>query len=238
MSLRADQLAFAAHLRDPDAHAAPAGIEPRRVAVYRDLLFKNVLGFMRSGFPVIRKTLGDDAFTALVRAWFATHRARTPIFPRMPGELVAWLDAAPPAARLAPPWLAELAHYEWIELAVQLDAAEVDVAGVNPMGDLRAGVPVLSLLARVLAYDWPVHRIGPDHQPTTPTATTLLVYRDRDDRVRFMETNEMTHALLLLLRDNESATGDVLFDGLAARDAAFSMLESLCGRGVIAGARA
>lgn len=237
MSLRDDQFAFAAHLRDPKGKAAPPGIEPRRLAVYRDLLFKNVLGFMQNGFPVIRKTLGDDAFTALVRAWFAAHRAKTPIFPRMPGELVAWLATAPPATASAPPWLAQLADYEWVELELQLDPAEVDVAGVDADGDLRDGVPVLSPLARVLAYDWPVHRIGPGHAPEAPVSTTLLVYRDREDRVRFVETNEMTHALLALLRDNDSATGEALLGSLAARDAAFATLESLRERGVISGAR-
>ncbi|MEX0900408.1 MAG: putative DNA-binding domain-containing protein [Gammaproteobacteria bacterium] len=237
MSLRADQLEFAAHLRDPDGHPAPPGLEPRRVAVYRGLLFKNVLSFMQNGFPVIRKTLGDDAFATLVRTWFAQHRATTPIFPRMPGELIAWLADTPRAAAGAPPWLTELAHYEWIELELQLDPAEIDVDGVDADGDLRMGVPVLSPLARVLAYDWPVHRIGPDYRPETPEPTTLLVYRDRSDGVRFMETNAMTHALLALLRDNETATGETLLRGLAVRDAALSLLESLRERDIIAGAR-
>lgn len=248
MSLRAQQLAFAAHLRDPAGQPPPTGVDERRLAVYRELFFNNVLGFMRNGFPVIRRVLGDDALAALVRAWFAGHRAREPVFPRLPGEFVAWLAGAPAAAADAPPWLAELAHYEWVELELQLDPAEVDAPGVDRRGGLIRRVPALSPLVRVLSYRWPVHRIGPDFRPPAPDPVTLLVYRDRDDDVHFVQTNRVTHELLLLLRDNRHDTGARLLAQLAGRlqhadpaalgRAGRKVLRTLRDRGVIAGARA
>ena len=216
MTLRARQLAFAAHLRAPSLHPAPPALDDRRLRVYRDLFFKNVFAFMRTGFPVIRRTLGDDALAALVRAWYAEHRARTPVFPRLPGEFVAWLTTRPAAADDAPPWLRELAHYEWVELELQLDPAEVDQADADPAGDPLHGVPVLSPVARILAYDWPVHRIGPDWRPAQPDRTLLLVYRGRDDEVRFMALNAATHALLERVRHNRASDGATLLAGLHA----------------------
>ena len=69
--LRAQQFALSRHLRDPDAVPAPEGIEPRRVAIYRDLLYNNLQGLLAGNFPVIRRTLDDDAWHALVRAFSA-----------------------------------------------------------------------------------------------------------------------------------------------------------------------
>ncbi len=60
---------------------------------------------------------------------------------------------------------------------------------------------IISPLAWPLSYRYPVHRIGPDLLPTRsePTPTHLLVYRDRDDVVRFVEINAVTQRLLALL---------------------------------------
>ena len=49
-SLRAQQLAFARHVRDPDAHPAPAGVEDRRLRVYREL-FQNNIATLLGGKP-------------------------------------------------------------------------------------------------------------------------------------------------------------------------------------------
>ena len=38
--------AFAGHIRDPDNVPPPEGIEERRMAVYRELFFNNVKGFL------------------------------------------------------------------------------------------------------------------------------------------------------------------------------------------------
>ncbi|MDH4254937.1 MAG: DNA-binding domain-containing protein, partial [Gammaproteobacteria bacterium] len=46
------QYEFAAHIRDPDANPPPAGIEDRRMAIYRELFYNNLLSLLGSTFPV------------------------------------------------------------------------------------------------------------------------------------------------------------------------------------------
>lgn len=246
MTFRARQFAFAAHLRDPDARPAPPGVDPRRIQLYRDLFFNNVHSFLRAAFPVLRKTLGDGSMRALVRAWYADHRATTPLFTRLPSEFVMWLQATPEAAASLPDWVPELAAYEWLETELDLaDAEPLEAVGAY---DPLDSVPVLSPLARAVRYRWPVHRIGPDALPSLPPAqpTTLLVYRDAADKVRFIETNLVTHELLLLIAGNDSRlTGNELLsavadalphaDPAALRRAGAKTLEQLRNKGIIAG---
>ena len=76
-TLCAQQMAFAAHVRDPATHPAPAGIEDRRLAIYRDLFFNSLQGLLAGNFPVIAAALGDTRWRALVRAFYAGHRCAT-----------------------------------------------------------------------------------------------------------------------------------------------------------------
>ena len=103
---RQHQAAFAAHLRDPEANPAPPGIEPQRMAVYRELFFNNIAGLLASNFPVIRRTLGEMEWTALVRRFYADHHSRTPLFPEIAREFIRVLEARGEAAG-DPPWLTE-----------------------------------------------------------------------------------------------------------------------------------
>lgn len=210
-ALRDRQQAFADWLRDPDRAAPPEGIEPRRLAVYRRLFFNTVASLLAGNFPVLRGLHEESAWRALVRAWYAGHRARTPLFPELGGEFVAWLQARqalpdPPD----PPWLAELAHYEYMEVhAANADGGIAAIAH-DPGGDLLSGVPVVSPLAWPLAYRWPVHRLGrelppPAAAPAQPTC--LVVVRDRRDRVGFLEANALTLRLVALLRERPGASG-------------------------------
>ena len=95
--------------------------------------------------------------------------------------------------------MAELAHYEWAELGLQLSDAALPPH--DPAGDLLHGVPVLSPLAWPLAYRWPVHRIGPEFLPQAPpeAPTLLLVRRDGDGRARFAALSPLVYRLLQLL---------------------------------------
>ncbi|MBO9717821.1 MAG: putative DNA-binding domain-containing protein [Pseudoxanthomonas sp.] len=240
--LHSQQAAFAAHLRDPLAHPAPAGIEPRRMAVYRELFFNNIAGLLAGNFPVIRRTLGEDAWTALVRRFYAVHRSQTPLFPELGREFIRFLEER--GEDTDPPWLVELAHYEWIELAVQIDDSPLPEH--EPAGDLLEGTPVLSPWIRALAYRWPVHTIGPEHRPGTPpqAPTLLLVRRDGDGRARFAAISPLVYRLLELLGDG-GASGRARLQALAAEagvaaDDAFiaqgsAMLQRMRGEGTVLG---
>ena len=195
---RQRQAAFAAHLRDPEANPAPPGIEARRMAVYRDLFFNNIAGLLAGNFPVIRRTLGQAQWITLVRRFYADHHSRTPLFPEIAREFIRFLEARDEDAS-DPPWLAELAHYEWIELAVQINDSPLPAH--DPGGDLLEGVPRVSPYVRALAYRWPVHTIGPAQRPTAapPEPTLLLVRRDGDGRARFAAISPLVYRLLELL---------------------------------------
>ncbi len=210
-TLAAQQDALAAHIRDPDGTPPPDGIEARRLKIYRDLFFNNVQGLLAGNFPVIRRIYGDDGWIALIRAFYREHDCRTPLFTELAREFLRWLDtrAEGDAGRDDPPWLRELAHYEWIELALQISEARLDDAPHDPDGDLLAGSPVVSPLAWPLAYAWPVHRIGPEFRPDAPPAapTFLMVRREADGRVSFHALTPLSFRLLQRLEEHPDLDG-------------------------------
>lgn len=202
--LREQQWELTRHLRDPQTQPAPAGLEDRRLAIYRDLLFNNVENLLAGNFPVIRQLLDDDDWKALVREFYRDHRCQTPLFPELPREFLRFLEGTP---ERGPAFLRELAHYEWVELALQIsDAARPDH---DADGDLLDGTPVLSPLAWPLAYAWPVHRIGSHHRPETApaTPTLLLVRREGDGQVRFSELSPLAFRLLQRLGEEPTLSG-------------------------------
>lgn len=245
MSTLREQLdAMAQHVRDPGAHAGPPGIEARRLKIYSDLVYNNLDGLLAGNFPVIRQTLGDAGWRALLHGFLARHRSHTPLFTELGRELIAHLKAEPDAAR---PWLAELAHYEWAELGLQL--RDTPVPQHDPNGDLLDGVPLLSPLAWPLAYRWPVNRIGPAFQPVQPSIepTLLLLRREGDGRIHFSALSPLLFRLLELVDTNADADGRQLmrqlaseagqadFDGFLAE--ATPMLQRLRSEGVLLGTR-
>ncbi len=159
------QYAFAAHIRDPQNAPAPEGIEDRRMAIYRELFFNNLKSLLSNMFPVLEKLLGDQHWRRLVRKFMQRHRAKTPYFLQLPAEFLDFLQNEYEPGPDDLPFLAELAHYEYIELALSISEEADDPAGVDADGDLLAGIPVKSRLAWVYAYHYPVHRISSNYLP-------------------------------------------------------------------------
>lgn len=245
--LRELQYRFAGHIRAPGAHPAPPDVAPRRMAMYRELFFNNIDGFLRSNFPVLRRILDDERWTALGEDFFARHRCTTPYFSSIAEEFLQYLAGERGARPEDPPFLLELAHYEWVEMALAIAEAEAPAPFIPPADDeVLLDVPLaLSELAWPLAYRFPVQRIGPDFRPAAapPEPTCLVVYRDGDDRVRFSEITAPTYRLLQLWRDEPGSPARGLLEQVAAElgqtgSAAVSrsgaeIVRELIGRGVL-----
>jgi len=209
-AFKKNQYAFTAHLRDPEKNPAPAGIEDRRMGIYRDLLYNNVEGFISSGFPVIRSIYNNANWHRMVRDFFANHKSKSPYFLEISQEFLAYLENEREPQPGDPAGLLELAHYEWVELALNVSDENIEMNNIDANGDLLQAHPVLSPLAWPLAYQYPVHKMGPDNLPTQvpEQPTYLVVYRNRNDEVKFMEINPVTARLLSLLEENKTISGE------------------------------
>jgi hypothetical protein len=205
------QHAFARHLRDPQHVPRPEGVPARRMAVYQELLFNNICGFVDSCFPVSRAILGEKRWRRLNRTFYRDWPLHTPWFREIPGQFVRYLAEADIQQPL-PAWLPELAHYEWAELAV--DIMDAPRPAHDPDGDLLSQPVAINPALLNLAYTWPVHRIGPGYRPRKPQPTYLAVYSDIDDKVQFSQINAVTSRLLNLLADTGS-TGEAAIRQIA-----------------------
>jgi hypothetical protein len=219
-SLLAQQDALAAYIRDPEHVPPPPGVEERRLKIYRELFFNNVDSLLAGNFPVIRRIFGDSGWRTLIRGFLRDHDCQTPLFTELGREFMRYLDARAEdeAGHDDPPWLRELAHYEWVELALQISESRHDDIAHDPDGDLLAGRPLVSPLAWPLAYTWPVHRIGPDYRPDTPpeTPTLLMLRREADGTVSFHTLTPLSFRLLQRLDEYPHLSGRAQLLALAA----------------------
>lgn len=244
-SLFDQQSSMGLYLRDPDHCAPPPEMDPARARVYRDLVFANLSSLISGTFPVLVKILGDQQWRALVRIFLRDYRAHTPKFGEIAEEFVEFLASEPQALADGawPPFMVELAHYEWVEMALQQSEAEPLPCGD---ADLLLDRPLqVSPLAWPLAYTWPVQWVGPDYQPdVVPDQPTLLLVRRAEDwSVKFSALSPLAWRLLQRIDEHPGLSGRAQLQGLeeeagkagsqAFFDSGLALLQQLQGEGVL-----
>lgn len=229
------QYAFARHIRDPENNPSPIDAEDRRMAIYRELFFNNLLSLLSQTFPVLRKLHTSKKWRSLIRQFMVQHEAQSPYFLEVPQEFVKFLEDSYEPKDDDFPFLLELAHYEWAELALSVSDEVNDTTGIDADGDLLDGIPVQSRLAWTFAYQFPVHRISEDYKPDAPPdePTFLAICRKASDDMDFMELNPITARLLEMIGSNEEESGRQLLTNLAA-EIQYPDPKSLISHGLVA----
>ncbi|UZE14171.1 DUF2063 domain-containing protein [Pseudomonas sp. B21-053] len=244
-SLHQQQDALTRYLRDPEHCAPPAGMDAARVQVYRDLVFNNLSLLLSGTFPVLVKILGDEDWRLLMRIFLRDYRARTPKFGEIAKEFVEFLAGEPQGLGETtwPPFMVELAHYEWVEMALQ--QSDDEPLPASDAGLLLERPLQLSPLAWPLAYGWPVQWVGPDYQPETlpDQPTLLLVRRTADWSVKFSELSPLAWRLLQRIGEFPELDGRAQLQGLAEEagaagsqefiDNGLALLQQMHAQGVI-----
>ena len=243
------QLQLAAHFRDPENNPAPAGLERKRLNVYCSLFFNNIVGFISNGFPVLRKFYTKSKWEELIRKFYSQHKSHSPYFAEISKEFVHFLDEEYQPTDGDPPFIAELAHYEWAELALAVADADIDWHSIERSNDFLNRPPILSPLAWRFVYRWKVHQISPDYIPQKPSnkSICLILCRNKQDKIHFILINEVTYCLLEQIEKNTIATGQQhiqatirqlgLPNTQAVMDGALKTLNELFAKEVILGVR-
>jgi len=247
-AFQAFQRRFLTHIRNPRQTGRPAGVNARRMGVYNELLFNNIEDVLAGCFPVIKRILGRTRWIKLVREFFAEHRSKRPFFRQVPDEFIDYLKKERKRHRADPPFLKDLAHYEWIELDLFVSNAEERTAGLDPQGDLLKGRPILNPVMQLASYSFEVHRISPHFQPKKASRTPFryLVFRDPSDEIQFIVLNAVTARLIELLQEGKLSGEKILkkiagelraspYEGVMSGGA--QILEDLRKKGAILGVR-
>ncbi len=208
VDFKTKQAEFAAYIRDPEHNPIPSDVQEPRMRMYRELFFNNIETFLSGNFPVLRQLLDDDQWLELTQDFFATHACESPHFSEIPEEFLNYLENERKCTTDLP-FLLELAHYEWVEMALSIAKEELHTA--LSAQDVLKNTPLsVSPLAWHLVYEYPVHKISPHHIPLeTPTQPTfLIVYRDPNDEVHFIEITGMTYRLLEIIQAHETCLAE------------------------------
>lgn len=224
------QLQFAAHIRHPQQNPPPADIEDRRLAIYRRLFYNNIESFLASGFPVLKSILEQEYWHSMVRDFIHRHQSHSPYFLKISEEFLSYLQTERVASPDDPDFMLELAHYEWLELALDICNLQMP-ANSPPQGNMLDNFPQISPTAWRFVYTYPVHKIGPQYQPAAGQAepVALIVYRNRDLHIGFMESNLITLRLLDIIESQQCSGRQAIVR--LSKEISHQQLERLIGFG-------
>ena len=218
LDFRAAQRAFSEHVRDPARFPSPRGLDARRVAVYRDAVMHNIERFMSDNFPRVKAVLELTHWTDLVRDYLIRHRADTPAFARLPHEFLVFLTHERHEAS-DPPYLVELAHFDWLENELATDLRHIDCTGIDPLGDLLDAPIAVNPIHVVATYQFPVHAIPGDYAASDAPAraTHIVAFRDTAHRYAFLDLNAIALELFTTVRDNPARTARAVLIDIATK---------------------
>ena len=198
MTLQMQLQSFACSIREPQESVAESADTKRRMDIYRSLFFNNVAGFIKNGFPVLYSLYSEGDWETLVRRFFTEHQCSSPYFIHISKEFVEYLSNEYEPASTDPPFMAELAHYEWLELALSVRDAQqpVDKWLQETLPERFAASP----LSELAAYHYPVHQISAEFQPeSSDTLYYYLLYRDGQHQVQFQHITALSALAIQLL---------------------------------------
>ena len=183
------QAEFTAGLLDP-ARPAPQGLSDgqgrpagRRYDVYRNNVTASLAEALETGFPVVRKLVGDEFFRGMAVLHARAHPPRSPLMMHYGADFPAFLAGFGPARGL--PYLPDVAR---LELALRrayhaADAAPVDAAALAaiPPEALAETRMRFAPAVALIASDYPVWGIwqanARDGAKPLPRAEAALVAR-------------------------------------------------------------
>lgn len=218
-----------------------------RFLIYRKLVHNRLRAATRESIPRCAARRGKEKFIADFAGFMEEHACASPYLRDIPAEFVEWVVARWKADAEVSPYLGDLARHELLEADVRNDPDGGEAPTGKPVA-LDAAL-VFDGSTRLMRYDYAVHKLSyatDDRSDPPEVLTHLLVYRDAEVKVRYLELTPWAAAVM----DRLLAHGDAVQPGLLAAAAAMgealdddklgkaaTLFADLAERGVLLGAR-
>lgn len=195
---------------------AVSGVEDRRLNIYRELFYNNIESFISGTFPVLKECTPSDKWHKIVRRFFIEHEAKSPYFLEISEEFLDFLAADTENTLELPAYAYALAHWEWMELFADAYIETQD----NAYSEINLERDILTTIecAWLQAYEYAVHKIeAKENIEAVPTF--LLIYRDINEEVGFIELNPLSYLLFEALQNNSQLSIENIVKDIATTHA-------------------
>ncbi len=162
------------------------GTRQKGLDQYRRLIRNNIHNAMKQAFPIAYTVLSETQWNTLIDDFHAHHSAATPQVWKLPLEFYSFVKANNYTDKYSLPYLNDLLHFEWIEIAVHTmedKAPESFRKEGNPLSDEI----IVHSEYRLIRLTYPVHLYAAKEALQYPDDYFLLTLRTRDFDVRFVD---------------------------------------------------
>lgn len=167
-------------------HVAIPGTRQKGLDQYRRLIRNNIHNAMVQAFPIAFTVLSETRWSTLIDDFHAHHSAVTPQVWKLPLEFYSFVKANNYTDKFSLPFLNDLLHFEWIEIAVHT----MEDQAPRPFcqeGDTLSDIIVVAPEYRMIRLKYPVHLYAAEEALHHPGDYFLLIFRTSDFDVQFVD---------------------------------------------------
>ncbi len=222
------------------------GTRQKGLDQYRRLLRNNIHNAMEQAFPIAFTVLTESQWDTLIDDFHANHPAATPQVWKLPEEFYTFVEAHRYAEKFSLPFLNDLLHFKWIEIAVHTMEDQQPEPYRNE-GDPLADTIVVHPEHSIIRLKYPVHLYAAEEALAHEGDYFLLPFRTRDFDVRFVDLPAL-HAFYFeqikqgktgvkLLKELEQSSGKIL-NTKALKQNLLGFIQTMFSQGIFCGYQA
>ncbi|WP_100550501.1 HvfC family RiPP maturation protein [Caedibacter taeniospiralis] len=217
---QATQKSFARRIRHKDRVPLPEGIPLQRMQVYEQSFFNGINELLSNCFPICINALPSKKWHEIVTQFYAEHPCQSPFFYEIPQSFVEFLLHHKMLWQTDYPFLMELAHYEWMEMVIEMAEGEAPSTLMTREIDDNHTIYSVSDVAEIVAYHYPVHQISATFLPEIgdQKPTFFCIYRNSKDAVQSLELNALTARFLQHLKQTPQTLKQALGQVMLIKD--------------------
>lgn len=192
------------------------GTRHDRLHNYRRLIYTIYWEALADAYPIAKSILTDENWNTLVDDFISNNPCQEPQLFRMPFALIDFVVKNNYSEKLNLPYIVDLLRFEWIEIEVHAMKDVPEVALKKDINDLT-GYLIFNPYMRLIQLNYAIHKLKTDDITTLNGTYHLLVYRQENGTVQYLELNSFTASLVeQLCLNSAELTFEEILDAMFA----------------------
>lgn len=221
------------------------GAKQDRLHNYRRLIYNIIDDAIESAYPIVRSFLDESQWNEMIDAFVLEHKCQHPQIMYMPGELIDFAKLKNYSTKFELPWLIDLLNFEWVEVIVHT-MKDQTIGDFKSDGDFKNQPLAFSPYFQLLELEYPIHKLRTRDINTEKGNYFMLVYRQENGTVQYLELNQLTYFIVQEMNENSCSLLEAINPILIQTQPdirenfiqnALSFIENLRGLGIVLGTK-